>query len=1019
MASNNLAKGLKRSALTVALGLCFAGAVQAQSTSGNIYGTAPAGTTVVISNNSGLSRTVTVDADGRYNASNLPVGNYTVTAGANKREVTVTVGSGANVSFGGDTTTLGAVTVLGSAVSPIDVSTVSTSTVLTSEQLVRLPLTRSAEAVAMLSPGAVAGNPVYFGNAVSFGGASVAENAYYINGFFTGNPMTNVGGYSLPYGSIDQQETYTGGYSAKYGRSDGGVINQIGKSGSNDFHFGFQVTWQPEHLRASNPDRYLPNDSFPAGWDYNRQPGSDITGIFYTRGERNQYSTNTYSGYVSGPLIKDRLFGFLALEQEQNDSNTYPSSLGTPQSLETTTKNPKLYSKLNWNINDNNLLELTYMAQRYKSTGEYFDYDFETDVEGSANGSEPNAIRENDEFQIIKYTGYLSDNLTLSALYGHSRLKYQSIPFITGAPRLSGTANQNPAYWPAGTPSSGVTNSQVGFSGYDTADYGDGARVELEWILGDHTLTGGVDWQKFEAANEGNTQFVDLWEYRATNSPNNNINTRLGVGAPGQRYYVDAYLQEDKTSMSLEQQAWYIEDKWQITDNLLLSLGLRNDQFTNKNDAGIAYVDSGDQWAPRLGFSWDVFGNSSFKVFGNAGRYYLALPQAVAVRGASASLYTREYFTYTGIDANGAPTGLTPVGGVNGAPPPGPVSANGETGAAKDPLGFVPADLKSTYQDEYILGFETQLTEKWAAGAKFTYRDLKAAMDDTCDYYAMYDKVVSLGIDPDSLVFPGINADGGCFIVNVGDSNTFSFANADGSGRTEFQMTPDDWHWTVPMKRTYRALDLFVEHPFDGKWEARVDYTFAKSYGNMEGPANSDSGQGSNSHNNGVATSVNWDFAAFMEHSMGYLPNDRRHTLKAHGSYAFTPEWMASANVRIQSGMPITCWGYFADDGTANETDPGGYASPLYHTCFGEASPAGKEYTPWTHRLDLGVTYKPAFLDHKLALSLNVFNALNESTATTVDGTSESDFNTVSNTYRMPLTFTTPRYVMLSATYDW
>jgi hypothetical protein len=33
-------------------------------------------------------------------------------------------------------------------------------------------------------------------------------------------------------------QVYTGGYSAKYGRSDGGVISQIGKAGTNDWHFG-------------------------------------------------------------------------------------------------------------------------------------------------------------------------------------------------------------------------------------------------------------------------------------------------------------------------------------------------------------------------------------------------------------------------------------------------------------------------------------------------------------------------------------------------------------------------------------------------------------------------------------------------------------------------------------------------------------------------------------------------------------------------------------------------------------
>lgn len=98
------------------------------------------------------------------------------------------------------------------------------------------------------------------------------------------------------------------------------------------------------------------------------------------------------------------------------------------------------------------------------------------------------------------------------------------------------------------------------------------------------------------------------------------------------------------------------------------------------------------------------FGDSSLKIFANLGRYYLALPNSVAIRGASASTYTDQYFTYTGIDANGEPTGLTPFG-------PGPVSANGEFGQAPNPGAFAPSDLKSQYQDELILGFERRLAK--------------------------------------------------------------------------------------------------------------------------------------------------------------------------------------------------------------------------------------------------------------------------------------------------------------------
>lgn len=1022
MASNYVSRHFKRSALTVALGMCFAGSVHAQSTTGSIAGSVPAGSSVTIVNNSGLNRTVTADANGRYNANNLPVGNYTVTVGGSKRDVLVTVGSTANASFGGvDTSTLDTVNVTAAAANTIDVRNVSTSTVVTAQELQRLPLTRSAEAIALLAPGAVAGNSVWFGNAVSLGGASVAENAYYINGFFTGNPMTNVGGYTLPYGSIEQQETYTGGYSAKYGRSDGGVINQIGKSGTNDFHFGAQVVWKPKGLREGNPNRYLPNETLPPGYQYTDE---DIPGTLYSRGDRNESWGETYSAYVSGPLIRDRLFGFVSAEQDRNRTTAFPNVQGNPQSLHDTTKNPKLYAKLNWNINDNNLLEMTYMAQRYRYGGDYYTYDFEEDVEGERNGAKPNEVNENNEFSIIKYTGYLTDTLTLNAMYGHSRLRYSSIPTLTGFDHVSSANNQNPAYWPAGTPTSGVTNPQAASNGTPGAsDYGDGLRLELEWVLGKHTLTGGIDNQKFEAKNEGVDMLVDRWIYHKTSAPGRDINTALDVGAPNSQYYVRKYIYSNSTSMSLEQKGWYLEDKWQLTDDLLLSLGIRNDQFTNRNNSGAAYVDTGAQWAPRLGFSWDVFGDSSFKLFGNAGRYYLALPQAVAVRGASSSIYTSEYFTYSGIDANGVPTGLTPVLNVAGTNPAGPVSSNHETGQDKDAGSFAPTDLKSSYQDEFILGFQAQLNEEWNYGAKLTYRDLKSAMDDTCDSAAMEAKLEKMNIDPSTVAIPGSEGiDGGCFIVNVGDSNTFRFANKDGKGYTSFQMTPDDWGWTVPMKRTYKALDLFLERPFDGKWEARIDYTLSKSQGNMEGPANSDSGQGSASHDNGVSTSVNWDGPAFMIYSMGYLPNDRRHQLKIRGSYAITPEWLVSGNLRVQSGMPITCWGYFNDQGgdpAENETDPVGYDGSYYHTCFGKASPPGEKYTPWTKRLDLGVTYTPNFAEHKLAISLNVLNLLNERKASAIDGASEEQIATVSNTYNMPLRFSTPRYVMMSVSYDW
>src|SRR5690606_33196857 len=151
------------------------------------------------------------------------------------------------------------------------ITAVDSRSVLTAQQLERLPVAHDAEAIALLAPGAVQGAGGYFGGLVSFGGAGISENAYYVNGYFTGEPLSNLGGFDLPYGSIEQQETFIGGYSAKYGRSDGGVINQIGKRGTNEWQFGGQAVFTPRKLRGDRPDLYFPeldlsgfNDGLPS-----------------------------------------------------------------------------------------------------------------------------------------------------------------------------------------------------------------------------------------------------------------------------------------------------------------------------------------------------------------------------------------------------------------------------------------------------------------------------------------------------------------------------------------------------------------------------------------------------------------------------------------------------------------------------------------------------------------------------------------------------------------------------------
>ncbi|WP_161404445.1 TonB-dependent receptor, partial [Salmonella sp. gx-f5] len=88
------------------------------------------------------------------------------------------------------------------------------------------------------------------------------------------------------------------------------------------------------------------------------------------------------------------------------------------------------------------------------------------------------------------------------------------------------------------------------------------------------------------------------------------------------------------------QSAFYIQDSWDITDNLSLQLGVRNDQYVYNNVAGEPYIDLKDQWAPRIGFNWDPFGNKVDRVYGSMGDYYLPIATNTSIRGSSGEVYT-------------------------------------------------------------------------------------------------------------------------------------------------------------------------------------------------------------------------------------------------------------------------------------------------------------------------------------------------------------------------------------------
>jgi hypothetical protein len=74
---------------------------------------------------------------------------------------------------------------------------------------------------------------------------------------------------------------------------------------------------------------------------------------------------------------------------------------------------------------------------------------------------------------------------------------------------------------------------------------------------------------------------------------------------------------------------------------------------------------------------------------------------------------------------------------------------------------------------------------------------------------------------------------------------------------------------------------------------------------------------------------------------------------------------------------------------------------------------------PWIKQVDAGVAYSPAFADHKLSFSLNVFNLFNSQTIVNAYPYYQISPGTPDPLYGSAVVRQQPRYVRLSATYDY
>ncbi|HEX8603908.1 MAG TPA: TonB-dependent receptor, partial [Pseudoduganella sp.] len=523
-----------------------------------------------------------------------------------------------------------------------------------------------------------------------------------------------------------------------------------------------------------------------------------------------------------------------------------------------------------------------------------------------------------------------------------------------------------------------------------------GRRLDIEYRLGNHALRGGIDRIDVDSTVGFTLAGGYRWSYRKAADASRPINGAFETPAQGggfgtQGYYVSRDVYSNLANPTSEQSAQYIQDHWQVTPRVLLDLGLRREQFTNYTSTGEAFISQRNMLAPRLGATWDANGDGSVKFFANAGRYHLPVPSNLSSNMAAPFTSTSELFTYTGVDpVTGAPTGLHQIGK--------PYSANNAYGQSRDAREVTAIGLEPLSQDELSLGFEKALNRQLVIGASLLYRHLNDTNDDTCDQRPIDAWAARNNVDTGN--WGGFQ----CAIINPGRDNALWIDFADGQGLRRVDVSAAEWGTPKPA-RTYKALNFFVEHPFSNGWYGKLTYTLSALKGNMEGQTDTIGG-------GDVGLTVSDDHKELMYNAYGYLPGDRRHSIKAYGFMQVAPEWTVGSNLNVTSGAPRNCIGELPAD-LKWDHDYGA----AYFYCNGVATPRGSQgRLPWQALLDVNVAYMPRFA-RGLSLKVDVFNLFDQQTVQRYNETRE-DGGAIAKNYLQVASRTAPRSVRLTAEYQ-
>ncbi|MEO7212504.1 carboxypeptidase regulatory-like domain-containing protein [Mucilaginibacter sp.] len=673
----------------------------AQQTTSSISGTVvdekglslPGVTITAIHTPTGTNYSTVSRVDGRYNLPNLRIGGpYTVTysfIGFTSRvesDVTLSLGQ----EFRIDTkllptsTSLSEVRITSTQSKVINNSRTGSQEIITRNQIDRLPtINRSIQDYTKLTPSA---------NGSSFGGRNGNGNNLTVDGALFNNSFGlagSLGGQTnsqpISLDAIEQIQVAVNPFDVTQGRFAGSGINTVTKSGTNEFKgtvYLYKRTAGLVGLHTLTTDVAKPTINYT-------QRGISLGGpivknklFLFVSGEQERISdpatpyTALRTGQTAGGTISQASYDDLTTLKDFLKTK-YSYDAGAFENYQLRTRSDKITAKLDWNINKNNTLSLKYFYLKSLR-----------DVPPSGSGAQNNSrspgftglpffssfytINNNFNIGIAELNTRISSKFANKFTVGYQALRdFRSSPGGGSFP-LVDILN------PAGT----ATLTSFGYEPFTANNLLNTNTTQVSdnftYFAGKHEINIGLSGE-FNSYKNGfapnyNGQYrfksvADFMESANKGTPNA-VRYALQYSALPDGSFPFAYVKAYTIG-------FYLQDKWQATDNFKLTYGFRVDvpsyntkSQLNSNAAALTkfrdgyvvntaqFPKSTIQFSPRVGFNWNVNGEGLTQVRGGAGIFQGPVPYVYISNQASNNGVQFGSFTYVPLPANG---GISPT----------------------------------------------------------------------------------------------------------------------------------------------------------------------------------------------------------------------------------------------------------------------------------------------------------------------------------------------------------------------